>query len=553
MAREKNKTKRSGVTFKVADVDSYPDELLPERNQFEVAEEIIGEKCEAVSDYDSKVIHSAALHPLVAAALFAFCDHRPLVLGPDVMWCVVLQGLANHIRRDPDSFRHHFVSHEGKKTIKVRRDDFVPGDPDNPWSEVFGQFSEQIKEHIGESTHRLIVCDFNTTTPTARAVSEVSLIDCVQHYFDYLLMTLCGIPEVSLLGEEADWIHFKEKLARLNDAFDLDWWLGKLLPVADQFINASRDSADPSFWNSIFKYDGMSGGPYFNGWLLDFFPYLKNPSTNEVDVLNPNLASNNYDPTYSRLGITGSTLPVAVCQAPFTWEFDGRAHPYLLYGGLIGVEQDQQTMALMPKLGWAVRANQRAGLSRYGHLDKAHIVSNLHSNFQTREETLKRYRLNDEELDELLVEFTDGLADTEKCLTYCQSFYDWLLHSDDTTRDDDTACDDDSSFHQSVIRINTVAAQKLKKYCDFGEPGAWNELEEQLISIGALHSDVERLKEVSNEAIDEAAIESVVNLTLNLVPRLADVQRIFRTMMKIAGGSKLVDEFDSWEKQLGIT
>ena len=85
-----------------------------------------------------------------------------------------------------------FVRHDDKLTIKVIRDDFVMGSPENPWPEVFSEFSRVIHDYIGE-THRLIVADFSTTTAVARAASEIALLDTVQAFFSYEVHTRCGI------------------------------------------------------------------------------------------------------------------------------------------------------------------------------------------------------------------------------------------------------------------------------------------------------------------------------------------------------------------------
>ena len=100
----------------------------------------------------------------------------------------------------PSSCVPHFVPHQGKVTIQVRRDDFLKGSPENPWAEVWPEFSAEIKKVIGAETHGLIVSDFSTTGPTERAASEVVLMDCVQSYFSYGFVTLCGIPEITLEG-----------------------------------------------------------------------------------------------------------------------------------------------------------------------------------------------------------------------------------------------------------------------------------------------------------------------------------------------------------------
>jgi len=114
-------------------------------------EEVLQGFVESCSKYHGKLVESFSCHPLLGAVHFAFAEHRPLCLSPEIIWLTLTQGLANHINMNAEHLRHHFVRHEGQLKIVVRRDDFVKGSPENPWPEVFAEFSHQIKAHIGEA------------------------------------------------------------------------------------------------------------------------------------------------------------------------------------------------------------------------------------------------------------------------------------------------------------------------------------------------------------------------------------------------------------------
>jgi hypothetical protein len=49
-----------------------------------------------------------------------------------------------------------------------------------------------------------MVCDFSTTGPVERVVSQVVLMDALRKYFTYVIRTICGIPTVTLEGTPAD-------------------------------------------------------------------------------------------------------------------------------------------------------------------------------------------------------------------------------------------------------------------------------------------------------------------------------------------------------------
>src|SRR5262249_44382943 len=83
------------------------------------------------------------------------------------------------------------------------------------------------------------VCDFSTTGPVERTVSEVALLDVLQPYFSYNVACICGIPSVTLEGTPADWQKLCAKVDLLTP-FGLDWWLAELRPICDQFVSARR-------------------------------------------------------------------------------------------------------------------------------------------------------------------------------------------------------------------------------------------------------------------------------------------------------------------------
>ena len=179
-------------------------------------------------------VSSGRIHAFVDALHMAFAYHYPLTITPDHIWMCVAQGFSTHVNTNADKLRKKFVTHEGKKTIVVERDDFVKGDPKNPWPEVFDEFSEQIREHIGDETHNLLTPEFTTTGPNEKAASQVVLMDTMKNYFEYTVCTLCGNPEIVLEGTVDDWKKLREKTLSLAQ-YDLDWWIEVLKPILDQF------------------------------------------------------------------------------------------------------------------------------------------------------------------------------------------------------------------------------------------------------------------------------------------------------------------------------
>jgi hypothetical protein len=354
------------ITFAVDSV-SVSTTRLPAEKLKPSVEKLLGTPVEACDSYTADVLVQPGFHSLIAAADRAYQQHLPLVLTPDAIWLTIAQGLANHINNNAEELRHHFVAHEGKPTIEVRRDDFVRGSAENPWAEVWPVFSQEIRKHIGADTHALIVNDFTTTGPTERAASEVVLMDCMQSYFDYRFRTMCGIPAVTLEGTVEDWEKIHDRVGRLEQ-YDLTWWTDRLQPITAELVKAARGNPTPSFWKSLYKEENSSGGPYLSGWLVRLLPYLKHreyhyrvPGDEDTGYCTP-WETSLRNPLLEmplgkerRHGLTHNVLPSSASQVPFVWEYLDREYDYQFLAGTLAISQDAGTGAIRPRVGWAVR------------------------------------------------------------------------------------------------------------------------------------------------------------------------------------------------------
>jgi hypothetical protein len=321
---------------------------------------------EACSRYHGQLVAGVNFHPVVAAIHLAFNDHRPLVFSPDMLWLLVAQGFAHHVNANAHELRPQLVKHSGKVTIAVRRDDFVKGAPENPWPEVFGEFSSHIREHVGAMTHDLLLPNFSTTGAAERAAAEVVLLDAMESFFSYEFHTMCGIPQIVLEGATDDWVVLAERTRGLGQ-LGLGWWTEALAPILDEFVTASRGQANVRFWQSIYKLDGGSGGPYTNGWITAFFPYLKDWQTGRATIKSPWLAQGGKelqkllyppaksDPHRFGHGPTTEAFPGGLARAPVLWNYLGHSYEMEFLGGFVGVRQEADTLRLRPEIGWAVR------------------------------------------------------------------------------------------------------------------------------------------------------------------------------------------------------
>ena len=288
-------------------------------------------------------------HPFVAASHLAFAEHRDLVLSPDAIWLLLVQGFASHVAAHSEALRPQLVSHEGKILIAVINNDLRRGDPSSPWHDVFPVFSETIRECMGEENHDLLVPTFSTTGQVERCAAEIVLMDVVKSYFDFMVVTRCGIPRVHLEGTTEDWEQIRARAARFAE-FDLEAWTHALLPVLDQFVAASRGEVAEPFWRSYYKKDDSSGGPYITGWINTLFPYTAEGRSRFSDLGWREAAS-----LGSWEGVTTYNFPSGLSKVPFVWDYFGTKIPMEFLAGFVGATQDSETGALRPEIGWAVR------------------------------------------------------------------------------------------------------------------------------------------------------------------------------------------------------
>lgn len=292
---------------------------------------------------------------LVEAVHTAFAHHYPLILSPDALWLCILQGLAQHVHLHAEQLRHNFVDFSGKQAIVVEDDTLVRGGK-NDWSSVIDLFTIGLRQYLDSQVADGLLCDFSTSGSTELAASQVALMDVMSSYFSYECITECGIPSVTLEGKVADWESLLSKAQCLRQ-YDLGWWIDELQPVLEKLVKAANGEVDQAFWQSIYKIHQGSGGPYINGWLLAFFPYLVSPddppSRNDLmDVWR--LSADTPDAWKLTAGITTSDLPCGLSQAPFVWKYMGVELKMSFLSGFLGVKQDKKTLALAPHIGYAV-------------------------------------------------------------------------------------------------------------------------------------------------------------------------------------------------------
>lgn len=333
-------------------------DLLEEVSYQKAIETVVKGKIESCSkEHRTTDLVASEMNPFVFAVHTAYAQHRPLVISPDMIWLLICQGFTKHIDYHSKELRSKFVTFSGKKKITIATEsiggDFYKGNPNNPWELMFPAFTDSINKVVGKKFSTLISANFSTTTPMERAAFEVTLMDAMSNYFEYGATTACGIPQIYVEGSMSDWKKIKENLARMK-GYKIDYWIAALNPIIDEFIHVKDGKVNHVFWESIYKVNGGSGGPYISGWLPKFFPYL---NTNENKPRLNKYVNNEPHSFYD--GLSTNDFYNGMSQADFTWDYHGTKFKMEFLAGFIGVKQDNVSLSLRPEIGWAVREQKK--------------------------------------------------------------------------------------------------------------------------------------------------------------------------------------------------
>ena len=282
----------------------------------------------------------------------AYAEHRPLVLSPDMVWLLISQGFARYVNAHSDELRDQIVSHTEKMDLVVETTKNLLYE-DADWKKLIAGFAAQINEYTKGDIGKTITADFTTTGVTERIVSQVTLMETVKTYFDYVVHYMgCGIPSITLMGTPQDWQKVLEKTEQL-EKYGMGDWFKSLKPILTEFIKASEGKPNQAFWQNMVKKehpDKLVGNKVcdfrkptvLDGWMLKLFPDENGLTLDQVPHIHEMPSERVYvDFRYQVIDIANGNVIVDT--------------PMELIAGYIGTEVDTLTHALTPKMGWMVR------------------------------------------------------------------------------------------------------------------------------------------------------------------------------------------------------
>ena len=282
----------------------------------------------------------------------AYADHRPVVLSPDALWLVISQGFSRYVNAHSEEMRPLLVSHEGKQDLAiVSPKDLLTGEVD--WAALLDDFTLQLGKNTKGDLAQTMTADFSTTGTTERIASQVVLMDVFKQYFNYqVLYIVCGIPYITLTGTPQDWQRVLSKTQKLKAYQGVTLWIEQLEPILKEFVAASEGKPRQAFWQSIVRQKRVGelrgGGcspdkpTMLDGWFLKLFPDKDGKVFDSIP----------YDYRY---------MPSEIVRVGFKYKkVNGKGQvlsemPMELWAGFVGIDLNDGTQELTPRIGWLVR------------------------------------------------------------------------------------------------------------------------------------------------------------------------------------------------------
>jgi len=372
-----------GISFKVNDVE-IAGTLLKVDSARQVFENKIGKEILFFPEEHAPLeLVNCPNNGLIQTLQECYDNHRPLVLSPDIIWLAICQGVSVHMNEHYDSLKNVVFIKDKPDKIIIRNDSL--GYSAKHWKNLIGTFSNETKKYTNDDFYSFFVSEFTTTTTIEQTAFQITLLESYKKAFEYIGETGCGIPSIRLEGNKSDWKTILKKLDML-DKIGLSNWAENLKPIIVEFINASDGKYKKEFWQNIYKNASEYNGFYISGWVIKFFPYIKELASEGVydekrgetrvgEIIKPN---NFYEgDQYLLSTLSTDNFPSGLAKIPVTWinNLNGQTKKMEVYAGFLAIMQ-YEDKSLKPLVSWAIceenARNPEHTLVKENNLDLKH-------------------------------------------------------------------------------------------------------------------------------------------------------------------------------------
>lgn len=235
--------------------------------------------------------------------------------------------MSKHINLNFKSLENKIYKNGHPNSICVRNDALASDS--SQWSVAIDSLAQQTRRYTDPYFYEAFVPQFSTTTPIDHVAYQITLLDAQKKAFSYIVESGCGFPWIVLRGTTEDWELIKNKLSIL-DTLEMTEWKESLLPILDEFIEASQGRANKTFWMNIFKTEGEYETYAVTGWILKLFPYIDSDKPNPF--LNKRVAASD--------NLSTDRFPSSILSVPFVWHnaFEDRTDSLYFWSGILGAK-----------------------------------------------------------------------------------------------------------------------------------------------------------------------------------------------------------------------
>ena len=353
------------ITFEVEKKLTKPNNFYQEKAIDNIFNTILKNESVEILMYnfnlDDNTFYNFERKSLIQGLILAYKNHYPIVVSPDMIWILILQGYCRFMEKYSEKVRQKYVNFNGKKTLKVKKIGIFPEDASKEtWQEIIDNFIEGIKYEIGGEIISNLQSDFTTTEEVTLATSQATIMSAMKNYFNYELgMGGCGISSITLEGTIEDWEKIKTKLKFLSKKdFGLDWWFKHLIPIIDKVIMTKRyytkenniNNEITKFWKDMIRikeerkdfYDPFT----INGWIIKFIPDLSN---GEPKMFNE---------------MKKEDIPDQIMSCPlelivYNLDRTKTIHKCRLESGFYGMSQNKKNYSVRPVIGYALLSEKK--------------------------------------------------------------------------------------------------------------------------------------------------------------------------------------------------
>ncbi len=356
-----NFKKPKGISFKVNDV-KMADSLLKINTAQLVFENKIGKEILFFPDEQANFgLVNCLNNGLIQTIQECYDNHRPLVLTPDIIWLAICQGISIHINEHYDALKNVMFTEDKPDKITVRNDSLEYSA--KHWKNLIASFANETKKYTHDDFYSFLVSEFTTTTAIEKTTYQIALLESYKKAFEYIGESGCGIPSILIAGTKNDWQTILKKLDML-DKIGLSNWAKNLKPIISEFIKASKGKPNKEFWQNIYKNATEYNGFYISGWIIKFFPYIKELEQDGVydeergeykvgEIFLPNPFIN--DDNYLLSTLSTDNFPSGISKVPVIWNnyFTKSTKNIEVYAGFFAMKQ-YPDKSLEPLISWAI-------------------------------------------------------------------------------------------------------------------------------------------------------------------------------------------------------